>query len=148
MGRMPEKWSSAQSAFSAKLKTFARNSYRQVPGFTQDDMEQELMEVLWWCTFDYHPDRGATFNTFVQTSWRNRIGTLIRFSKTQKRDGQTVSLSDEAVAYAVDAVLSERSWQASEAQSAEDAALLRIMLEEQVTERGLGAIVGYGRQSA
>lgn len=148
MGRMPEKWEAAQKSFGKKLKTFARNSYSQIPGMSQEDMEQELLETLWWCTFDYNPNGGATFNTFVQTSWRNRIGTLKRSASTQKRACVTVSLDEASVAFAVDAILADRSWASSDSQSAEDTALLRIMIREQVAERGVGAIVGYGRRTA
>lgn len=123
MGRMPVKWAAAQAAFGNKIKTFARNSFHQVPGFSQEDMEQELLEVLWWCTFDYNPNRGATFNTFVQTSFRNRIGSLIKHANAQKRQAEWVSLDVEAVALAVE--------HGHPTLSAEDIVMFRIMLREE-----------------
>lgn len=123
MGRMPAKWAASQAAFAGKITTFARNSYHQVPGFSQEDMEQELLEVLWWCTFDYDPNRGATFNTFVQTSFKNRIGTLIKHANAQKRAAEWVSLDIEAVAAVVE--------QGNPIMSAEDIGMFRIMLSEE-----------------
>lgn len=105
MGRMPEKWAAAQTAFSHKINTFARNCYRQIPGYSVEDVEQELLEVLWWCTFDYDPHHGATFNTFFQTSAHNRISSLIRYSEAKKRKAEWTSLEDEAVRSEVEALL-------------------------------------------
>lgn len=105
MARMPEKWAAAQAAFRNKIHTFAVNSYRQIPGYSVEDMEQELMEVLWWCTFDYDPHRGATFNTFFQSSARNRISSLIRYSNAKRRKADWVSLEEEDVRSAVESLL-------------------------------------------
>jgi hypothetical protein len=92
-------------------------------------MEQELTEVLWWCVFDYHPDRGATFNTFFQTSARNRISSLQRSARTIKRSAELISLDDDEVRASIEAVFDD--------ESAETTVVRRIMVREVVEVEGI-----------
>jgi DNA-directed RNA polymerase specialized sigma24 family protein len=140
MGRMPEKWAAAYAAYARKIKTFARNSYRAIPGYSQEDVEQELLEVLWWCTFDYHPNNGATFNTFFQTSARNRIASLIRFANTAKRGSgevQTTSLDIEELRDAIEETFA--------CESVEDAVVRSITVREYVINECGGNAAEVGR---
>lgn len=129
-GSMPRKWDAAFRAFQAKIKTFARNSYYTVPGFTAADMEQELLEVLWWCVFDYDPGKGATFNTFFQTSARNRISTLKRAATAVKR-GSGVDAS-----YLEEEALVGVSDELHMCESAEATVVRRINIAEYAAEHG------------
>lgn len=129
---LAEKWELAQHKYGGKVKTFARNSYRQIPGADQEDVEQELLVVLWECVVHYDPNRGACFNTYFQQSAKNKVISLIRHHQTKGRSGTTVSLSEEAVAWAVDETLSFAP--------AEDLAMMRVELRSYVEVHGEAAL--------
>lgn len=101
---IPTNFEDAQVQYGRKVKTFARNSAYAVPGYTQADMEQELLIVLWECVRNYNPDRGAGFNTYFQRSAKNRIITLIRHASTKGRKADVVTLNDDAVMIAVERI--------------------------------------------
>lgn len=122
-----EAWELAQDAFGQKIKTYARNSFYAIDGYSQEDVENELLEVLWKCVLTYDPNNGATFNTFAQRSFQNRIGSLIRFAGALKRKAEWVSLSDEAVSLAIE--------EANSVKSAEDQACLRMLVVERLERR-------------
>lgn len=107
----------ARTAYRKKTRTYAENSFYHIPGMTADDMEQELLTVLWTAVQAYDPGRGRTFNTFVQMLWRNKIGSLRREAGAQRRTAEIVSLDVEAIRIAIDHRRSEPS--------AEDEALAR-----------------------
>jgi len=132
-----EKWELAQAAYAGKVRTFARNSHDSIPGYDQDDVEQELLIVLWECTVAYDPNKGASFNTYFQQSAKNRVISLIRHASTKSRSAVVVSLGIEAVAAAVDECLAITS--------AEDLALMRITIREYVNEFGEEILNGPGR---
>lgn len=121
---LPECWEAAQSQFHRKIKTYARNSFHVVPGFAPEDMENELLAVLWKCVVAYDPDNGASFNTFAQRSFQNRIGMLRRAANSLKRSAEWVSLDDEAVKLAVE--------EANFVESAESEVFLRTLVEERL----------------
>lgn len=129
---MPKKWDAAYTDYKKKIHTFARNSFFSVPGFAVEDMEQELLEVLWWCTFDYHPRNGATFNTYFQTAAHNRISTLIRASTTMKRSADVTSLDIDEVRAAIEEIFLD--------ESAESTALRKISIREYVVAEGEPAL--------
>jgi len=85
------------------IKTYARNSYYVVPDFAPEDMEQELLAVLWFVVQSYDPTKGALFNSYMQQCFRNKISTLRRETRAQKRTAEIVSLDVEAVQNAIDA---------------------------------------------
>lgn len=130
----------AQIKYGGKVRTFARNSYRQIPDHEVEDVIQELTVVLWECAVKYDPNRGATFNTYFQQSAKNRIISLMRRSRTKGRTGSTVSLDVEAVAWAVDEYLSDPS--------AESVALMRMDIREAVAAGGEGVLDGRRRKRA
>lgn len=99
----------AQVKHKRTIRTFARNCVQQLPGYDIEDVEQELLVVLWRCVINYDPNKGASFNTLFQGSAKNHIISLIRHFETQKRKVYTVSLSDEAVAVVADSYLSQCS---------------------------------------
>lgn len=128
MGSMPAKWDAAYAAYKGKINTFARNSYYRIPGYTVKDMEQELAEVLWWCVFDYHPRNGASFNTFFQTSAKNKIASLIRHHSALKRTAELVSLETEELQATIDDIFTTMS--------PEDVIVSRLTVQEYVVEMG------------
>ena len=129
---LAEKWEAAQQAYGGKVKTFARNSYRQIPYTDQADIEQELLVVLWECVMSYDPNRGACFNTYFQQSAKNKVISLIRHHQTKGRAGQVVSMSEEAVEFAVNDTIAMTS--------AEDLAMMRVELREYVMAHGEDAL--------
>jgi DNA-directed RNA polymerase specialized sigma24 family protein len=108
----------AQVAFKGTIRTFARNCVHQLPGFAQEDIEQELLMVLWLCVQKYDPNKGASFNTLFQGCARNKVISLVRSAQTQKRKALWVNLDAEAVAAEVEMRMSvgsaERSYLALE----------------------------------
>lgn len=132
MGSMPAKWDATYKQYRAKVHTFARNSYYTIPGFAVEDMEQELLEVLWQCVFDYHPRHGATFNTFFQQSARNKISSLIRACETQKRKADIVSLDDDDIRTAIEEVFTD--------ESPESTVLRRMEIREYVAAEGMSGL--------
>src|SRR5215218_9180629 len=92
----------AQVAFKGTIRTFARNCVHQLPGFAQEDIEQELLMVLWLCVQKYDPNKGASFNTLFQGCARNKVISLVRSAQTQKRKALWVNLDAEAVAAEVE----------------------------------------------
>ena len=142
---LSEKWEAAQKMYGGKVRTFARNSFRQIPGAEQQDVEQELLVVLWECVMKYDPNRGACFNTYFQQSAKNKVISLIRHHQTKGRTGSVVSMSEDAVAFAVDEALSFTS--------AEDLAMMRVELRAFVEANGEEALYnkrlgGKGRRVA
>lgn len=130
-----EQWELAQREFGKKVQTFARNSAYAVPGYDEADMEQELLVVLWECVQNYDPGKGARFNTYFQTSAKNRIVSLIRRFQARSRIADVSSLDVEAVALAVDEVFAK-------GYSAEDTALLRMEIVDAVDRYGSGVLDG------
>lgn len=116
-------------------RTFAYNSSYKMPGYDVEDVEQELLVVLWECAKHYDSDNGAKFNTFLQRSLKNRVISLIRYAEAKVRcaNGMTVDLDAESVRREVDSVLSGRT--------AEDVALDRIQLQELVAEHGIDYVL-------
>lgn len=136
-----QKWAAAYKAMRNKIKTFARGSYRQLPGYSQEDLEQELLIVLWECVQHYDPNRGARFNTFFQQSMRNRIISLVRRSNTKSRTAIIVYLAEEAVQSAVDELTA--------IDDVEEQVLHRLRIQEYVERHGPGIVLnGPGAEAA
>lgn len=123
-----DRWAAAQTRYKGTIRTFARNCVNQLPGFSLEDIEQELLVVLWKCVLNYDPDKGASFNTLFQGSARRRVISLIRTASTLSRTGTNVSLDIEAVAAAVDEYVSSCS--------AEDRLVARLELQDYISEHG------------
>lgn len=132
-----QKFAAALSEYGGKVKTFARNAVHQLPGFDQNDVEQELLVVLWECVKHYDPNRGSRFNTYFQRSAKNRIITLIRHFNTKGRKGVVTTLSDEAVLAVVESAFPEAS--------AEDVALRMMAVREAIEEHGTEALLAPRR---
>lgn len=114
----------AQIAYRGTIRTFAYNCVHQLPGFDIDDVESELLIILWKCVQNYDPNKGASFNTLFQGSARNRVISMVRAAQTQKRKALWVNLDDEAVRAAVDGLLFQGS--------AEDSALALMEIQERL----------------
>lgn len=131
---MDARWSATYDQYKGKVRTFARNSYQQMPGYSIEDVEQELLVVLWECVRHYDPNKGASFNTYFQGSARNRVITLVRHFSTKSRKAVVTSLDVEAVASAVDQCFAQ--------DSAETTAERRAELQAAVAEYGEAALNG------
>lgn len=137
---LEERWRLAQERYRGTIRTFARNSYYKMPSFDQEDVEQELMVVLYECVMKYDPDKGATFNTYFQQSARNKVISLIRYfeAKTRVANQGVLDLDDDAVRFAVE--------RAQRGVTSEDIALQRMELQKIYDEQGLEAIVNPKRR--
>lgn len=92
-----KRFEAALVIFQKKARTYAKNSAPSIEGMDVDDVEQELLWELWVAAEKYDPSKGARFNAFVQTLWRNRIGKLIRAadSISRGRNVTVISLDKE-----------------------------------------------------
>lgn len=137
---LEERWQLAQERHLGTIKTFARNSYYKMPSFDREDVEQELLVVLYECVVNYDPDKGATFNTYFQQSARNKVISLIRYfeAKTRVANAQTMDLDDDAVRFAVE--------KAQRGVTSEDIALQRMELQKVYDEQGIDAIINPKRR--
>ena len=125
-----DRFAAAQEQFKGTIRTFAWNSYRQMPTYSVEDVEQELLVVLYECVLTYDPDKGAKFSTYFQGNAKRRVIDIIRYFNAKRRtaEGGVTTLSDEAVQAAVDDAIS--------APSAEDRALNIMELQEYVAKHG------------
>lgn len=63
-----------------KFITKETNRYR-VPNYSKDDIEQEIMMILWKAYNTYSEDRGATFTHYLYKSLKFRMAYLINYNK-------------------------------------------------------------------
>lgn len=133
-----ERWELAQREYAGKVRTFARNSYRQITGYTQEDVEQELLVVLWQTVLAYDPDKGATFNTLFQTNAKNKVIGLIRMANTKSRRAIVHSIDEDAMRAAVESFFATGG--------AEDSVMARLDLEELVERHGSRAVLRGGKR--
>lgn len=109
MAQTATAFESAQTMYSPKIRTFAEKVWRFIPGFERQDLEGELLEVLWKCTLHYHPDNGANFNTFFWRCAKNRTTSIERQAKAVKRNVEWVRLEYEEFVTVCDSILREFS---------------------------------------
>lgn len=95
--------------YSPKIATFARKTYYFIPGFEQQDLEAEMLEVLWKCVESYDPNRGAGFNTLFWRSARRRLISIKRHYAAKKRAAEWVMLDEEAFVSVCDEAISDFS---------------------------------------
>lgn len=129
-----EKWELAQRRYKGTIRTFARNFVNQLPGYDVEDIEQELMVVLWKTVLGYDPDKGASFNTLFQGNAQRRCITLVRTASTLKRTANLSSLDVEAISRAVDDIMNEAD--------AAETALNRMAIQEFVHQYGEDVLDG------
>lgn len=107
--REATKFELAQVEYQRKIKTFANKTYRMIPGYSSEDLQSEMLEVLWKCVNAYDPNRGAGFNTLFWRSAHNRLRSLHRFYASKKRAIEFVLLDEDEFTYVVDQMVSEFS---------------------------------------
>lgn len=102
--RTVDSFEDALEQYKGTVRTFAMNTVRQCPSMDVEDIEQELLVVLWRCVQRYDPDKGASFNTLFQGCARNKCITLARTAQTLSRQANlfAVSLTAEEVSVAVE----------------------------------------------
>jgi DNA-directed RNA polymerase specialized sigma24 family protein len=90
----------AQPKFRKKIRTFCSKNYRRLPGLERQDLEGEMLEVLWLACMKYDPDQGAGFNTFFWTCAQRRLMDLHKAANRQMRSGDFhwVWLESESIA--------------------------------------------------
>jgi DNA-directed RNA polymerase specialized sigma24 family protein len=100
----------ADPNYRRMIRTFARSCLVQLPGFAMEDIQQELLMVLWRCVNNYDPDRGAAFRTLFMGSAQRHVIGLVRTANAQKRGkGVITYLDDEAFASAAERSRTEGS---------------------------------------
>lgn len=124
------RFTAAQPAYRFRIKAFARKNFRALPGLEQQDLEAELVEVLWLACMKYDPNNGACFNTFFWQSAKNRFLDLHKAASRKMRVGDydRVSLTQESVQRAVYEMLEDAS--------AEDEVMARITVRERFRSGG------------
>lgn len=99
----------AQVMYEPKINTFTAKVWKHIPGYEQQDLDGELLEVLWRCTERYHPDAGGNFNTFFWRSAKNRTISIERHAKALRRSAEWVRLDPDVFVLVVDEILSDFS---------------------------------------
>ena len=124
-----------------KIRHFAKQHERELPGYTVEDIEQEFLEVLWRVVTTYDPNKGAKFNTLFWQCIRNRMADLLKRSMADKRKSEWFVLADEVTELDDDAVsyvfqrMEEGSWNAMERMNPEDWFLLQETIIERLADR-------------
>jgi DNA-directed RNA polymerase specialized sigma24 family protein len=121
-----------QPTYRPKIKSFARRNFHTIPGFEQQDLEAEILEVLWLACLKYDPDNGACFSTFFWTCAQRRFLDLNKAAGRKMRQGDyhRVWLDTDALSEVIDEFLSAASSGVTEEPSAEDEALALIEVRE------------------
>lgn len=136
-----EKWALAQVRYKGTIRTFARSFNSQIRNMDQEDIEQELLVVLWKCVLNYDPSKGASFNTLFQGSAKNKCISLVRTANTKSRKGVNVSLADEDIERAVDDYFQDLPTNGS----AEDRALAQAELRQAMIDNPRALAMGAKR---
>ena len=114
----------AEEMYRSKIKTFARGTYGTIPGFQCEDMEAEILEVLWLCVKNYDPNKGARFSTFFWTAAKHKLTHLYRLKDAKKRNAEVVYIDPDALINIIDGCY--------EIFSAEDWAVALMSVEQRV----------------
>jgi DNA-directed RNA polymerase specialized sigma24 family protein len=100
----------ARARYAGTMRTFAHNCVHRLPGWTVEDVVQELELKLWGCVQQYDPNLGASFNVLFQGVAKRKIINLIRDANAaMRKEPQLVYLDSEDVSEAVLAYRSEPS---------------------------------------
>lgn len=130
-----KKWEVTQLLYGRKCKTFAKNCFYKLPGFEVEDVEQEMLVVLWRCVRNYDPNKGSSFNTFFQQCAKFRVRDLLRQAGTKGRKADVTYLDEEALQLQIESCLS--------VESAEVTMLQRAEIQSFVLEYG-ELVLSYG----
>ena len=103
----PSRFQAAQPIYDRRIRAFAQKSARLLPSVEPQDIENELLEVLWKACNSYDPDQGARFNTHFWNCAQRRVIDLHKAASAQKRIGdyERVWLEDEAIRDAIGELL-------------------------------------------
>lgn len=106
------------------IRAYARDNVYALPGLEAQDLENEVLEVLWMACNTYDPNKGMKFNTWFRELVKRRFLDLSKAARRIKRAGDfnQVSLDVESVRMGIETALT--------GESAEDEALLRIDVRE------------------
>lgn len=127
--REPSRFEQAVRVYDRQIKKFAHQHITSLPGMDAQDLENELLEVLWLCCNMYDPNKGAKFRTLFWTAAQNRFLTAHERASAQKRVGDyyRVNLDSESVQIALSESFLDHS--------AEEEALARISVREEYRSR-------------
>jgi DNA-directed RNA polymerase specialized sigma24 family protein len=120
---MERRFRLAQPEYRGRIRAFAHHNFRTIPGFEKQDLEAELLEVLWLACVAYDPNQGACFNTLFWTCANRRFLDLHKAASRKMRVGDydRVWLDDEDVREQLNEYLDH---------SAEDEAIAMMVVEE------------------
>lgn len=133
MDNLAERWKAAQIEYRNKIKTAAWNSAYVSKEHDVEDMEQELLIVLWESCSLYDPNRGMNFNSFFWMRAKQKIGMLGDRSGAAKRTADLVSLDAAVYTEMVDEIEA-----ATPQPSAEFEAIMRMDAQALARRGGVG----------
>lgn len=120
-----DRFQEAEEKYRKIIRAFARKNFTAIPGFEQDDMLTEMLEVLWLCVGKYNPDKGAKFDTYFWQAMRNRYANLVKhaFRPMRASNVHCYTLEQPEVLAQVERIM---------AGNAEDDAMARIEVHERL----------------
>lgn len=134
LGDNSERFELAQVAYRKMIKAYAWQCAWILPGYDHQDLENELLEVLWLACKSYDPDKGMKFNTWFRQRVKQRFLDLEKSAKRKKRAGDydQISLDAADVRVAIENFLGDITgdFEANSESSAEDIALANIRVQE------------------
>lgn len=119
-----ERFELARPAYRDKIKRYSNRYYRMIPGYEAQDLESDLVEVLWLACVSYDPNYGSKFNTFFWELVKRRFLDMRKRATRKKRAGDLTSISLD-----IDAVRAVVE-QVTLGSSAEEEMLARIVVTE------------------
>lgn len=125
-----ERFTLATPLYERKIRTYSKIHFREIAGYEQNDLENDLLEVLWLACRHYDPDHGATFNTFFWELVKRRFLDMLKKERRLKRGGgmiEMVSLDEDAIRAVAAEIRSDPS--------AEEEALARINVQKRWESR-------------
>lgn len=91
-----QRFKEALKVYRPKIHTFAVNSVHSFAGVGVEDLEQEILMVLWKCLQTYDPNKAAGFSTYFWTTAKNKMVDLIKGMNRIKRQTEWFIMSDDA----------------------------------------------------
>lgn len=104
------KFDMAHQVYRKDIAAWTYDKVGALPGVERDDLEQEMLLVLWKAVLTYHPDNGSKFANYFRTLRDRKYVDLLRKANTGGRESEAawIELDEEAVVHAI-ATLQEPS---------------------------------------
>jgi hypothetical protein len=78
-----------------EIHSIAQAGRQRVPGMTKEEVEAEMIYVLWQARLSYSRESGVPFPAYWWSCWMNRKRSLLRFYFQQMRDHRKEVLFDD-----------------------------------------------------